>query len=333
MVRLHPPPHEVPDNVWHTLLIVLIGSWFVWQTGTECTEIFQTETAVTSIEQALVDGKGHPLYLWLESLTREYEWPALVMNRAFSLAGWFLALAGLIRLLMKGKGLVVAVPPLLVLLTVPGLTPYMSTGGAGGFAVYFFVKALSAVTKTDEKWTWIRAGGYAAVAVGLNPLWFLPALGLLAGVFELYRSRWIRVGCAFAGVGILGALVIGFSSNSGFSGLWPGPAGSVGWPEGWPGLVFHRHFFAVAALTAMIAYGAFRRGIGWWCLVMTLPPILLQSFLASEVMALLVPLWVVGAMGLAKLPMVLNLKYPRSYLSVLLCQLLLWVPAYLDFLL
>ncbi len=333
MLRLHPPPHEVPENVWHTLLIVLIGSWFVWQTGIECTELFRTETAVTATEQTLMDGGGHPLYQWMESLTRDLEWNPLVINRSFSLAGWFLALLGLARLLMQGKGLVVAVPSLLVLLTAPGLTSYMSTGGAGGFAVYFFLKALKAVSKTDEKWTWIRAGAYAAVAAVLNPLWFLPGLGLLAGVFEVYRSRWIRVGCAFAGVGILGALVVGFSSDSGFSVLWMGPAAATQWPEGWMGLVFHRYFFAVAVLSALVAYGAFRRGVGWWSLVMTLPPILLSSFLASDYTALLIPLWVMGAMGLAKLPMVLNFKYPRSYLSVWLCQLLLWVPAYLETLL
>ncbi|MDA3875217.1 MAG: hypothetical protein PF795_14815, partial [Kiritimatiellae bacterium] len=85
MLRLHPPPHEVPDNPWHTLLIVVIGSWFVWQTGMECTELFRTETAVNATERALLDGEGHPLYVWMESLTREYEWPAFVINRSFSL--------------------------------------------------------------------------------------------------------------------------------------------------------------------------------------------------------------------------------------------------------
>lgn len=333
MLRLHPPPHEVPDNLWHTLLIVLIGSWFIWHNGMECTELFRSEIATTATEQALLDGEGHPLYLWMESLTRDFEWPVLVINRTFSLSGWFLALAGMARLLMKGNGLVVAVPSLLVLLMVPGLTPYMATGGAGGFAVLFFLKALSSATRTDEKWTWIRAGSYAAAACVLNPLWFLPAAGLLAGVFEVYRSRWMRVGSAFAVVGVLGALVVGLGSESGFSLLLMGPPTAGTWPENWGELLVHRYAFAGISLVAMIAYGIFRRGIGWWCLVMTLPPILFQPLLSSHYTALLIPLWIMGAMGLAKLPMVLNLKYPRSYLSVLLCQLLLWVPAYLDTLL
>jgi hypothetical protein len=335
MLRLHPPAHEVPDNVWHTLLILVLGSWFVWQTGQQCTELFRTETPVTAVEQALLQGEGHPIHVWFESISAigETDIPPLLWNRSFSLIGWLLALMCMVRLITKRAGLVSALPSLLVLVTAPGLTLHMSTGGGGGFAVYFFMKTLWSVTKTDEKGTWIRSGGYAAVAAVLQPVWFLPALGLLAGVFEVYRSRWLRVGAAFLGAGLLGSLLVGLSSGSGFSILFAGPGVVAELPPGWPAVLFQRYFFVLGALLALLAYGFFRRGTGWWCLVMTLPALLLRNSLASELSVLLIPLWVIGAYGLAKLPALLDLRHPRSYQSVLLCQLLLWAPVYLDALL
>lgn len=328
MLRLHPPAQPLPDNIWHTLLITGLASLFLWLGWENLVESFRAGGPASVVEARLLEGEGHPLYVWVEADPTDPATP-LIWNRTLSSVGWLFSLILLCRMLTRRSGFISSLPSLILLATFPGLTPYMAAGGSGAFGLFFFLMAYSAVVLEDSERAWIRAGVYAALAVFLNPLWFLPSLGLLAGTFEAQRPRLTRLAIGY-GAGLLLVLAASVFLPDGGS-LWiPGAAGDGGAPGSWASPPLQRHVFLAGALLLMLAYGASRRGAGWWWLTLSLPALLFHSPLAADLSAALVPTLAGFALGLVKLPTLIDLRHPRGYQSVLLCQLLLWLPVYLD---
>jgi len=328
MLRLSKPIHSVPDNFWHTLLILCVSAFFMWQTGQALIELFMVDGPVNHMEQKILEGAGHPFQLWLSSLELE-EYP-LLFNRIFSFAGWMFTLGFIIRILKRSQGFVGSLPSFMLLFALPGFSVFMCSAGSGSWAIYFFLKAFATVSENKTRGPLIRGGVFAAIATLFSPIWFLPSIGLLAGGWEIFRLRvkWVALG--FVVTGFIGLLLFLIVSQEGLGYLLMGPAGTETTTIPWPSLL-HRYLFLFSALFLLLAYGARRRGIGWWSLVLCLPLFLVSPLLDSTPGTLFIPLWTFICLGLAKLPVVVDVRFPRAYQSLLLCQLLLWLPAYLGF--
>ncbi|MGA0334498.1 MAG: hypothetical protein ACO3NW_11155, partial [Kiritimatiellia bacterium] len=87
MLRLHPPPHSVPDNFWHTLLILSVSAFFVWLTGLQLAETLGAAHALTAREMQLAEGAGPAILQGLFSMLEESSHPFLLI-RLLSLSGW-----------------------------------------------------------------------------------------------------------------------------------------------------------------------------------------------------------------------------------------------------
>lgn len=326
MIRLKPPVHSVPDNVWHTLLIAFVASFFLWVTGQKMIELVLVDGPVNLLEQKLLDGEGHPLQRWLSSF--EWESSPLLWNRIFSFTGWMLALGHIFRFLKKSSGFVGSLPALIILLTLPGLSVYMCSAGSGSWGVYLFLKAFTLISETETSRDLVRGGLYAGIAVLLAPVWFLPSVGLIVGSWEIFRARFKWVAAGFLAAGLTGGLLFFFLSSNGLEYLFAGPAVSNERNAGWMPFL-SRYLFLVTGLVLLLVYGARRRGVGWWTLIFCLPFLVLEPRLASGYAELLIPFWVLVSVGLNKIAIILDIRFPRAYQSIFLCQLLLWLPAYL----
>lgn len=324
MLRLHPPAHSVPDNFWHTLMLGAVASFFVWHTGQQVADLFMTDSLHYPHEQVLLSGQGMPLEHWLLGFAPEET--RLIWGRSFSSLGWLLALWQIIRGLKPQHGFVGTLPSLILMLTLPGLSAFMCGAGSGSWALVFFLKAFFTINKHETRVPMIRGGSYAGVAVLISPFWFLPVLGILLGCWELFRHRLKWVGAGLGGCLATGTLVL-LLSGQGLGWLLPGPGSHSLLPGGWINLL-HRHLLLAASLVLILVYGSKRRGLGWWSLVSCLPLLILQPLLAAGPPIVLLPLWVFVAVGVTKLPGLMDVPFPRAYQSVLLCQLLLWMPMY-----
>ena len=327
MIRLHPPQHSVPDNIWHTLLISAISAFFVFQTGQQIIELYLNDLPVTHVEQQLLQGEGTPFQIWLTSFAQE-DAPSLLWNRVLAGCGWMFALAVIMRSLKASSSFVESLPSLILLFAFPGLSVRMCSSGSGSLAVCFFLLAFFSISANESKFPLLRGGGMAAIAVWMDPVWILPSLGLLVGCWEGFRSRlkWVAIGFGSA---ILAGLLLSFLLSSfGFSFLHVGSATPGGSTWSWGGL-FNRYLLLILNLILLLVYGSRRRGIGWWTLVWSVPLLFLNSVFHVDIALLCIPLWIFSAVGLAKLPLLLDLRFPRAYQSILLCQLLLWMPVYL----
>lgn len=327
MLRLKPHSHSLPDNVWHTALIAMVSTFFVWQSGQQIISMFLSEVPVTPLEQRLADGDAHPLHRALFSLSLE-DFPFL-WNRIFSTLGWIFSLGLVIRLLKPSSGFVGALPAWILLFTLPGFSLWMCAAGSPSWGVYFFLKAFLLLTTSETRVPLIRGGAFAAGAVLIHPVWFLPALGLLAGSWELFRVRvkWIAGG--FGAALLTGGLLFLIFRSGGEGLLIPGPAFSDPVDLLRASFVM-RYLILLVTLLLLLAYGSMRRGLGWWSLALSLPLLVLQPLLQSGWDAVLVPFWVFASVGLVRLPPLLNVPFPRVYQTVLLCQLCCWLPVYLD---
>ncbi|WFB35460.1 hypothetical protein P3T73_14980 [Kiritimatiellota bacterium B12222] len=326
-LRLHPPAHSVPDNVWHTLWISIFASWFVWQTGEDLIELFTGSLPVTFFELRLLQGEGSAFQTWLNAFGGE-DYP-LLPGRILALVGWFLALAQVIRFLKPHNGFVGSLPSLLILFTLPGFSVWMSAAGSASWSVYFFIKGFEAISHNETKVPIIRGGVFVGIALLLHGIWLLPIIGLLMGCWEVFRYRlnWAVIGMV-AVVLPLGLVLVVFDPDA-LARMIPGGSlqGELGF-GGWGGL-FSRYLLLVVSLLLLLVYGARRRGAGWWSLAFTMPLLVLEPLLASGPETVLLPLWIFVALGLSKVPTLLDVRFPRAYQSVVLCQLLLWAPAYL----
>ena len=325
MLRLYPPSHSVPDNFWHTLMFGLVAALFMWQSGQQVARLFENNAALYVHEQVLMAGEGHPLETWLLSFSPEDA--RLLWGRGLSCIGWFYVLFQLVRFLKPQNGFVGTVPTVIVLFTFPGLSAYMCAAGSGSWALVFFLKAFFTINSHETKTPLIRGGIYAGLAVLLHPIWFLPVLGILVGCWEVFRYRLKWVGTAFAGALMVGGLMLLLIQHGG-AWLMPGPTSEKALSVDWGG-VLNRYFLLAAFLILILAYGSKRRGIGWWSLVCCLPLLFLQPLLASGPEMVLFPILIFVAVGIPKLPGLLDIPFPRAYQSILLCQLLLWVPVYM----
>ncbi len=327
MLRLNPPVHSVPDNFWHTVFIGLVASFFVWQTGQQLIELLLTDGPVTAVEQGLLEGEGHPVQLWISSLAGEGD--PLLWNRVLALSGWLFSLGLIIKSIKQQSGFVGSLPSWLLLFTFPGFSAWMSSAGSGSWGIYFFLKAFYTVNGNETKAPLIRGGVLAALAVLIHPIWMLPSLGVMAGCWEAFRYRLKWVASGFAALWVPGVMLFLLLVPDGLGYLLPGPAASrlTDLPMGELAL---RHILLVVIFILLVVYGALRRGVGWWTLVLSLPLLMAEPFLASGTETVLIPLLVFASIGLAKLPVVLDVRFPRMYQTVLLCQFLLWMPVYLD---
>ncbi len=318
MLRLSPPHQPLPDNLWHTLLITALASAWIWLGWVQGLEAFRTGEPVGSGELLLQNATGvHPLYLALESVTNPHTpW---LWNRALSCLGWALTLGLAGRILTRISGFLSCLPSVLLLAGLPGLSLRMCAGASGSLAAWLFLLAFSAVLLEDLGPAWRRGGIYAGLAVWLDPAWSLPALGLFAGLWEIRRDRLPKaaIGCGAAlGLCLLGMLLL---EPSGLS-LYRPTFGEPVWPKAlaeWLTL----YPLLLAAGIWMLLYGALRRGLLWWSLVLALP-----AALTSQAWH---PFLLLFLFGLARLPELLGIRHPRVYQSVLLCQLLLALPSLL----
>jgi len=323
MSPYRPPTHPVPDNIWHTFLIAGVAAFLVWMAGTDISEILLSEQAASATEQAWRTGNGHALSLWIEEISEEN--PAFLWNRILGLAGWALALGALARFLMKGGALVTALPSVLVLALFPGVSAWMVASGLLGLSVWCVVRALRSAQWGEENASWYRGGIWLGVAACLHPVWILPALLFFGGLFEAKRRALIPILISF-----LATFVVLFGIGLAAGGLYGAAPSQGGIPEGFWNVILTRHVFLLGALVLMLAFGATRRGIGWWCLTGSLFLPVIALFQGGTPGAAWVPLLFFVSIGLAKLPTLLDIRHPRAYLSILLCQLLLWLPAGLD---
>lgn len=326
MLKLHPPVHSVPENFWHTLLVGTVAAVFVWKTGQDMIQLFLSGSPVTGLEQGLLDGRGSPVQRWI--LSRAPGAHPLLWNRFYSFTGWVFSLTLILCILKKPSGLMGALPGWLLLFTLPGFSVWMSSSGAASWGCFFFLSAYTLVNEHEKKVPLIRGGVMAALAVLVHPVWILPSLGLLAGCLEAFRNRlkWVAGGflaAGFAGGGLLLLLVPG-------DGNWLWAGASHASPAGISLYAFvNRYLLLVINVMLLLRYGAARRGLGWWSLAGSLPTLIVAPLLESGLEILLIPFWLFSVIGWVKLPFLLDVRFPRLYLSVLLCQLLLWLPAYL----
>jgi len=327
MMRLRPSLQPLPDNIWHTVVLTALASAFLWLGWEVGVERFRSGEPLTVIEQHLLQGEGHPLYVWMESELTDSATP-WIWNRTLSGLGWASSLFLFVRLLTRRSGFLSSLSGLIVLTTLPGLGMFMCTAGSGSWGLFFFLMATSALLVEGNPRAWLRAGMYAAAGGLLNPLWLFPACGLLVGTFEAHRLRLPRLAIGFGAGLAVGVGIWMATASDGLGALVPGGTG-LDLPEGWAVWMLRRHFFLAGALALMLGYGLFRRGTGWWCLVGALAPALFAGQVTGGMGPAWVPLLAVFSLGLSRLPALIDLRHPRAYQSVLLCQLLLWVPAYL----
>lgn len=324
MLRLEPTPHSLPDNIWHTLLITGVAAFLVWAGWTGAIEALTAEAPVNATESRLLEGEGHGLYLVLEEVTDRHT--PLRWNRAVSAVGWGLSLFMMARVLTRLAGFLACLPSLILLMTFPELTLRMASAGSGSWGAFLFLLAFSALLLEDARAPWVRGGVYAGLAVILSPVWFPASVGLLLGVWEVNRPVWRRAAIGYAAGLAVGVIALGAALPGGWQTLSPGPAAG----EGWAGIpwteLLERYFFLWGGLVLMIGYGARRRGMGWWCVMGALAWVPFFRLSAGEPMAVWVPVLITGSLGLAKLPTLLDVRHPRAYQTVLLCQLWVWLP-------
>jgi hypothetical protein len=328
--RLKPTSNPLPDNVWLTSLTTLLAGVFLWGGWTAGRALFLSGDPVTPVEAQLLSGEGgHPLTLALMALSELTETAPLFWNRLVS--GFFLvASAGmLVRILHRTVGTPLALCACILFLSVPGLAVWLSTAGGGAVGLWFFLKAFSSLSKENAHRSWLRGGMYAGVAFWLHPVWLFPCLGLIAGVWEVHR---LRLGRMLSGFGI--AVGAGLAVVIAVQPVWLGSLAPAGMPaearlEGVSALLWSRYLFLMGAWVLMLVLGVTRRGTGWWCLCLSVIPFAFANRFGADPAAGFLPLTVLSCMAFVRLPMMLDVRHPSPYQSVLTCQLLLWLPALL----
>jgi hypothetical protein len=221
-----------------------------------------------------------------------------------------------------------ALPSVLLLVTLPGLLPYMMSAGSGSWACFFFLLMFSFLLLETAPTSWCWAGVWGGLAVVLHPAWALPVVGLLAGTFQVNRPAGIRAAVCVAAAGGGLTLLMGVAFEAAWG--WPLSAPATGQEWLQVGVWDRSSFFLHGVFLLLVGLGASKRGLGWWALITTLPGIWFGFWLTGDLGAGWVPLVVMTAVGLAKLPGLLHIRHPQSYQSVLLCQLLLWLPGHVS---
>ena len=306
-----PPHHPVADNVWHTLLSILAVAFLVWGASVQVTDLLQ-------------EGSGNvrlvgPMGALMESLDGiSEEDPDLLWAHLVGLLGWIMALGTMSKSLRLQGGMANTLPSLAVLLCFPGLMASMVQAGALGVATCCFLRGVRESHGEGLRSTWIRTGIWLGCSVILDPVWMIPALLCIGGVFEARPHGWVKVAVSLFSTLLLGGMIWILAPSA--------DAPAVFVPEPFIASMFARDVFLWSGLFLMLGFGLFRRGVGWWSLVGTLVLPVMGLVQGSVTPAAWVPLLVLVSMGLARLPSLLDIRYPRVYQSVLLCQLLLWIP-------
>lgn len=329
---LSPPEHPVPDNVWHTLLTLLLASALIWLAWTHGLSQFEDGEALTRTEQALFDGDpAHPLYGALEAAVDPTRFPAGFWNRWLSGVGLVFSLAILFRFLHRSIGVQAALGAVILLVTAPGVPLYFATAGSGVWAVFFFFLGMKALMGDEDDWSWFRGGLWVGAGICLQPIWFWPALGLMAGTFELYRGRLPKalIGLGLAlGLGFVALLVADSAWVLGMLGGMFRADASVQEGGLWRLFLQQAPVLLVTSVLVLI-FGATRRGLGWWCFVFSLPVALTANILFAEPAPALVPYMIFAVIGFVRLPPLMDIRHAGVYQPVLITQLLLWLPVHL----
>lgn len=330
--RLSPPAHPLPDNLWLTSLTTLLAGIFLWVGWTRGQALFASGDPVTPIEAMLLrGGGGHPLAQALMALSEQTGVAPFFWNRLIS--GVFLvASAGmLLRILHRSVGTPLALCGGILFLSVPGLAIRLSSADGGAVGLWFFLKAFSSLSKENARHSWLRGGMYAGAAFWMDSVWLFPCVGLIAGVWEVHR---IRFGRMLSGFGItfgLGLMVILAVQPAWLLSLMPGAMPAENRLQGLGGLMWTRYVFLTGSWLLMLLLGGTRRGLGWWCLCLSLIPFAFANRIGPDPAVGFIPLTVLSCMAFVRLPSVLDVRHPTPYQSVLTCQLLLWLPALLGF--
>jgi len=314
---LKPPHHELPDNVWHTGLILILASMMVWLAGVEVIDSIGVEEPVSATEIAVAQGEGHPFFYRLFEFFPDAD--KLFWGRLVSLAGLVYGLWSLARYFAARGELITAVPPLVLFLTAPELAIHLSAAGSGVWGGVFFIKFIAAVDRMESHHAWLLGGAYAALAAGCHAAWLWPVCGAMIGLWEMHRSRMGKTALAFAGAMVGVTLVLGWASpaNAFLAGTFS--------DRTFPSIGLQAWALVLGCYLLMLLKGAVKRGFLWWSLVMCLPLLALRDPSVTAWM----PLAFCGAIALGKLPRLIGLRHPRAYQSLLLFQLLLWLPFWL----
>jgi len=324
MLQLHPNAHHLPDNIWHTALIAAAAcllAWGGWRMHLDALDALSAGSSLAAgQEPALVQGEGQALYVWIEMILAESH--PLLINRILSAVGWVSALVVIGRILARLSGFLLAIPSVLVLITFPGLTPWMLAGGSGAPGLCFFLLGFSSLLLEEHETSWIRGGVFCGIGTLLYPVLLLPSMAVVLGTLEWDRNRSLRAGAGCVSVLLIGIIGIGMLSPSGFAGLlgnYP-----VMFSEGqWFREFILKSPLLIGAAVMALAFGARKRGISWWGLSAAFAGGLLSG--VSHPYGW-VPFLVLFSLALVKVPVLLDIRHPRSIQSVFLCQLLLWIP-------
>jgi hypothetical protein len=111
----------------------------------------------------------------------------------------------------------------------------------------------------------------------------------------------------------------------GFAGLTGVYAGSLSGAQTFSGHLSQSPFLSAAALIAL-AFGIRKRGVSWWGLTASLLVGLFHLITGGSHPYGWIPFLVLLSLALVKVPVLLDIRHPRSVQSLLLCQLILWIP-------
>jgi hypothetical protein len=341
-LHLSPPRQPMPGNVWHFLLNAALAFGMMLLTWMHGLDFLRSESPLTPSESTLLlvgpdrsfDQRGdpHPVLAWIEILNQEADLPPLLANRLLSLAASLGSLWVMASLLGRQTHWLSATACCVLFLILPGMALQAFSAAGGTLGVWFFLLALSACARTEGRGHIPFAGVCVALATFFHPAWFFPALGIPLGLWETDRRQPLRFLGAWAAT-LLPLLALGawmdwtwFVHN-----LPVGPLPETARARDLlplPQLAL-RFLPLAAGLPLMLWLGRDRRGVGWWTLLMALPPALFANRFFTEPVHGLLPLLVFLLLGLVRLPMLLGIRFPGTYQSVFGLQGLLWLSVYL----
>ncbi len=332
----------MPGNVWQFLLNASLVFGMLLMTWMHGLDFFRSESPLTLSESTLLltsperrfvqRGDPHPFYVFLEIQNQKAELSPLLFNRLLSVLAGIGSLWAMSALVARQSQWMAAAACCVLFLIMPGLS-LQGISAAGGMAsVFLFLLGLLSCSRTEGDGNLPWAGACVALAVGLHPAWLLPALGIPLGLLESDRRGSLRFLWGWAATLLLILAVTALSNRAWFANqMVPlGLPNAVGSRNVVPtGTMLLRFLPLATFLPLMLWLGRDRRGIGWWTLLLSIPPAFLAHRYSTEPAHAFLPLVLALLVGLARLPMLVGVRFPGSYQSVFGLQGLLWLSVYL----
>ncbi len=323
-MNLYVPTRPIPDNLWFSLSILAVSAALLignWNAGVE---LFSVGPLPNSSESLLLEGNSALVLdrLLYSALSEDFD---LLFNRLLSSLGCLLTLGMLLRLLVRVGGFAGAMPSMIVLTCQPGWVMNQCAAASGSLGFFLFLLGLSRVLFSEDGKPFWRSGVWMALSILWMPVMLLPVLGCLPVIWE--RQRQVLKSFLISFVLTL-LLLLGFMLF--FQPQWfqsfRQPALETAAAELLQDLV-QGYPLLLGALLLLLLCGWKQRGVVWWglltALLTALPLFVVHPFTRMA----LAPLGFFVALSLARIPRILDIPHPRIYQSLLLAQLLLWLPA------